>query len=412
MAPGEKAAVSRAAPPVAKGGTRSGEPMRPITVPTSPTQSRPARAGPHSPLPAPTSHGPATPHTPGSRSRMRLERFSDIETTGSDASFEHAPRGKHSIGLCAPSCSLAIGATGWLCGASRRTMSAAAVHLAVAIFGLTMAFFGGGFGEVYAATEAFRNMGFNAIRDEVDEIARVWHWTEAGTRAAGACAGGSADELGESPSAWELLRRRSFALFAAVHKPIRLQRVGCSVLSAWASILATMRYDWARNGAIGVGIGNFIAQPLVALVSAHLSHRIFELEHRQWAPLIVETLTQTVGLVVAFVEPAAAASLYSAIAGGLLCARAMLSLMLLAIASQADASCQPGGVWAAVAKRVGSVDDSFVDDTVGYALATAGLTFQLVDGTTLQFPESLLLAPLPLIEQILEWQRTWVGGGC
>lgn len=349
------------------------------------------------PVMAVTAHpAPRTP-TSGRSQRERLERFIDIDVENITPARDQSLAGSFvPAKSCAPSLSRVAGGLAFCLGASRRFMRTAPIHAGIAVFGLTMAFYGRPFMGVYAATEAVRNLGFNAVLEEMDNVGKQWSASDEQLRAAGAL----------SPD--EIISRQTFALFAALRRPVRVQRFASCLITSWLGILVTMQWEWARSGAVGVGIGNFVSQPVVALLGAPVGSRAFEPEHRQWTPFAIETVMQAVWVGVAFGAPEVAASFYSAIAGGLLCARALLSLMLLAVASETDASCKPGGACAAMAQRVGSVDESLLDEAVGYLLAIAGLVFQLVTDPALVFPASLLLAPLLWVQYLMDWQRTWV----
>jgi hypothetical protein len=336
--------------------------------------------------------------------------------------------------------SLAIGSVGCCIGASRRFLRTAPIRLAYAVFGLSMAFYGGEFVQVFAATEAFRNLGFNQVRDEFETVATLWkrisldagteldragskggggtslagtEFDGSGKNASAASPSGSAaaapraEDSDEPSTSVELLARRTHALFAAIENPVRVQRVGAALIAAWLGILATLRSQFARDAAIGVGIGNFLAQPLLTLAAPHLAARALAPEHWQWTPLLLETLVQVVGIIITSAS-GSGGILYSAIAGGLVCARALLALGLLAVASDKDDSCKPGGMCARLARQIGSVDQTLVDDALGYALAIAGLIFQSVSGAQLTFPASLILAPLLWVQYLIDWQLTWV----
>jgi hypothetical protein len=341
--------------------------------------------------------------------RERLERYVDDTALPSPAEPRDSEGGRHSAaGLCG---SILLGSLGWLVGATRRFFNTAPIHLGLSIFGATMAFYGGHYFTACAAAEAFRNLGGNAALDELRAILDLWDKLALEQTAAVAARQAARLEAGTfaaMPSSSTLLVQRTSALFSALNDPVRIQRIASWLFAGWLAIMATLWWDFARKLAIGVAIGNFIAPPLILLFGPRVASRLLSRPHRHWTQLGFETITQAVGIVVAFTAPDAVAQLYTAIAGGLLCARGVLSLAMLAVASEADPVCRSGGLCTRFTQSVGSLDDSLIDEAVGFTIAIAGLIFQMLDGTELPFPADLLLAPLLWCDFLIARHREWL----
>lgn len=410
------APVSQPPPPSAQQEYTKGPPPPPppeASADAPPQLSTQGAAAPAAATPArPKASGsvsPAVTSAPRSADRNQRERMERLAASSINKSGV-PPRDKPSPAVQSVwrYLGLVAGTLGCVFGALRRFYSTAPIKLIHAIFGACLAFFGGSFPASLAAVEAFRNMGLFKLREEADAIVAVWREAGAANAADNALdadADGVPDVQQMAPS--ELLAHKVSMVFAAVKQPVRAQRAVGTLLSAWLAVLATIKFEFAASIAIGVGLANYVARPFVVLLAPQIAQALGS-HHHQWIPVVIETVLHAIGITIALTLQTVVTAMYAAVAGGLLCSRSLFELALIAVASEANDACRPGGLFARVAGGINTLDDTLFDEAVGFAIAFAGFLFQLLNGFELPFPENLLLLPLLVIEWLIQWQLIWL----
>ena len=267
------------------------------------------------------------------------------------------------------------------------------------VFGLALCFFGGTYAASIAAIEAFRLMGWTRMQADILFLADQATLVVSESKKDDALDDdhdGIADVQQISKRA--LVQRKLRLGMLTVTEPHRIQLAVASLWSAYVSVLATLRLEFARTTALALGLAEMLrlpatralAPPLAAAIGADLKH---------WVGTIIDSSISLVAIVTAWYLQAIVSAFYSALRGGKLFAHGLFCLLNT-----------KGWIHSVpFVQKPFDPDASYLDEVVAYGLFALGFGTQLLYGFGLSFPFNLLLLPLTAVEWILRWQITLQG---
>mmetsp|Transcript_49894 Transcript_49894/g.165195 ORF Transcript_49894/g.165195 Transcript_49894/m.165195 type:complete len:399 (-) Transcript_49894:139-1335(-) len=274
------------------------------------------------------------------------------------------------------------------------------------VFGAALCFFGGTYYASIAAIEAFRIFGWETLQANVKIVMEQANAVQAASEIDNSVDDdhdGVADVNQISSQA--LLRRKTVLAMTTIQEPERLKKAVGNLWTAYVSVLATLRLEFARTTSLALAIVEmikfpimrWILPPLMMFLGSDLSH---------WAKTFVEVTLNVIAMVVAWYMQMIISSFYSAIRGGRLFAEGLIAVLIekdllrkLPFFKKARSSDPPEGE-----KAEFDADESYLDEVIGFSFAGVGFLWQLTSGFALPFPLNLVFFPLTLVEYFLRWQ--------
>jgi len=270
-----------------------------------------------------------------------------------------------------------------------------------AIVGLALCFFGGTYVISIAAIEAFRQMGWKTLFEEMKIVwAQVQNVREENRK----------DDLEDKDrngvadvaeiSASELAQRKVILIMRSITEPGRLQTACGALWAAYIAVLATLRLEFARTTAFALGIVEIAKFPVVRLLSplilAVLAKDLTPQAAKDWSVTIVESALTLIAVAFAWYLQMIISAFYSGLRGGRLFADAICNI-LIERGWMEKLPC--------VAKPF-KQEDTHLDEVICYLIAAAGFCFQIFSGFALPFPINLIFFPLTVLEWFLRIQVT------
>eukprot|EP00746_Dinoflagellata_sp_MGD_P043823 gnl/MRDRNA2_/MRDRNA2_20666_c0_seq2.p1 gnl/MRDRNA2_/MRDRNA2_20666_c0~~gnl/MRDRNA2_/MRDRNA2_20666_c0_seq2.p1 ORF type:complete len:331 (+),score=69.82 gnl/MRDRNA2_/MRDRNA2_20666_c0_seq2:119-1111(+) len=233
------------------------------------------------------------------------------------------------------------------------------------IFGAALCLFGGVFFTSIAAIEAFRNFGGQVL---VDELTICWNDAEGAAKASAeddeidADGDGIADVLQISKK--DLLQRKARVVMVAIKDPQRLAGAVQYLMSAYVSVLATLKFQFAKTVALSLAIAGMLELPTVRVLAPILARSLGpELNH--WACPIISTTMKMIAVVVAAYVQATISAFYSALRGASLFGEALINIA----AEQGLMDQLPENM---VPDKPFNANNSWWDEIIGFPLAAFG----------------------------------------
>jgi hypothetical protein len=289
----------------------------------------------------------------------------------------------------------------WLCKKGYELYVAAPKNVITLCFGLALCFLGGHFAAVFAAVEAFRQFGWERVRDNMSVVlaeAKLIGKANAKDDLVDDDHDGVADVDQIPPH--ELVTRKITMAMRTVNDPAKLQAALGALWGAYMAVLATLRLQFAQTVAIAMGIVETVRLPLMRIAAAPLSGALTPLKLQHWTETSLDIVIRTIAVIIAWWVQKVISAFYSGLRGGKIFASALCDII------------EEKG-WSEYVEKLPGVtkpfspDTSYFDEVVAYSLAGLGIVWQLSSGFVLGFPINLLLLPLTIIEWFLEWQITW-----
>lgn len=271
------------------------------------------------------------------------------------------------------------------------------LNLLQIVFGAALCFFGGVYFTSIAAIEAFRNFGGQIV---IDELTICW---EEGCIVAAASAeddkvddnkDGIADV--QQISTNELINRKARVAMIAVKDPQRLMKAVQYLMSAYVSVLATLKFQFAKTVALSLAIAEMLELPAVRIFGPVLAMAMGP-DLNKWVSAIITTAMKIIAIIIATYIQMIISAFYSALRGGSLVGEAIINLA----AEYGIMDKLPDRL---VPQKPFDPNNSWWDEIIGFPLAAAGFYYQFTHGFSLPFPWDLLLLPLTIVEWILRWQ--------
>eukprot|EP00443_Scrippsiella_acuminata_P007667 CAMPEP_0115261442 /NCGR_PEP_ID=MMETSP0270-20121206/48860_1 /TAXON_ID=71861 /ORGANISM="Scrippsiella trochoidea, Strain CCMP3099" /LENGTH=507 /DNA_ID=CAMNT_0002677319 /DNA_START=14 /DNA_END=1537 /DNA_ORIENTATION=+ len=264
------------------------------------------------------------------------------------------------------------------------------------IFGLSLCFFGGVYYTAIAAIEAANNMGGE---DLVIHLRTCW---EEGSRITTASleddkrdkdSNGIADV--REMSTGELINHKAKVAMVAVKEPERFQKAIIALMSVYLSVIATLKYEFAKTVAVALGIANMLTLPATRALGPVLTS-LMGPDLRHWVPTIIDTTIKIIAVVVASYIQAFISAFYSGLRGGRMFAEGALNL--------ATTRGWMERLPESLAPKPFDPDKSYLDEALAYPIAALGFYTQVRNGFTVMFPFNVALFPLTLVEFLLRYQ--------
>ena len=191
------------------------------------------------------------------------------------------------------------------------------------------------------------------------------------------------------------------------------------ILLGFVAVIATLKLQFAKTITLGSSISKGLEthlQPLLLPTMKSLLPR----RHRKWAQLALSLSFKSIAISIAWSIRRVISCYHSAIRGGLLCSKNILSyLRCMGYLSDNNNKSSNSNDDDASSGSSGGGDSKHDDDgsknavglnallqiefVLGYLLALCGIVFQLSFGFSLPFPLNVILFPITIIEYILVW---------
>mmetsp|Transcript_68327 Transcript_68327/g.162908 ORF Transcript_68327/g.162908 Transcript_68327/m.162908 type:complete len:387 (+) Transcript_68327:86-1246(+) len=269
------------------------------------------------------------------------------------------------------------------------------IHFLEMVFGVGLCFFGGVYFASIAAFEAFRNFGGQLL---IDELSLCWDQALLVKAANEEDDKKDLNEDGiadvQQMSYNELINHKAKMAMMAVEKPDRLMKATQYLFTAWVSVIATLKSQFAKTVAIALGIADQLELPMVQVFGPMLAMLLGkDLTH--WVAPIIGTTVKVIAVVVASYIQAVISAFYSGLRGGRLFGEAFMYGVMPYVSPWLPECCN-------VPKDF-NPEDSYIDEIVGFPLAAAGFYYQLTNGFALEFPWSMIMFPCTMVEWIIRW---------
>jgi hypothetical protein len=288
----------------------------------------------------------------------------------------------------------------------------------LAQIGLIYAFAGGYYPTLFAAVQAAQHCGYQnmitAIQVLVDEA----------TTAIQACDFSSIKFTfhSQQQEQTQFNRKRAREIFTKKTKivlatidPVRINEAIAAIYTTWMSISIVLEREFARTIALSITIAESI-QPMVSLLLNRPLQMCISASYYKWIPIIIGWVCKAMAMSLAWRIQRVLTAYTSAIAGGLMCARALCRI----VQKQWGGIRRIFGFPAKQQKKAkfsatqdaSSADPNFenthLDEFLGYIIALCGLYSQIGQGFSFEvpFPLSLVTWPFDLAERWIQWQIT------
>ncbi|CAD7941298.1 unnamed protein product [Amoebophrya sp. A120] len=274
---------------------------------------------------------------------------------------------------------------------STELYAALPVEIAMCLYGLALCFFGGTYVVAISAIEAFKMSGGDKIsacwKDICEEYA-VLRDRNQEDDVEDLDNDGIADVLQISQR--ELMQRKIKLVVSSID-PDKVSGAVGGLYQGFLSVLMTVKFQFAQSVALAVSMAEKARKPCAVVLTPLLATALPP-DSEDWIVAFIDYLTKTVALLFAWTLQKMVCAVQSAIAGGHIFAQNLLYFL---------------------SKKLGveniDLDETMVDEYIGWAIAACGIYFQLIHGFSLSFPFSLILFPLNIVEFALEWVVTWLG---
>ena len=293
-----------------------------------------------------------------------------------------------------------MASSGWFAFIFRwiwRIYNALPFNVTQILFGGALCYFGGTFTISIAAAEAFRTMGYEDAKRNVQELMielkPVFEANDADDLVDDDGDGISdVDQI--SPP--ELLKRKIMLLVFNLKSPHKIQDAVKSIYAALLAVLATLKLEFAQTTAIAMGIADMVQKPIVKFADADDGKikEILPKQAHQWIVPTIDSIFRIAAIMVALYVSRIISSFYAALRGGKLVAEGIVNILvekakigIVLCPGMIDASFDP--------------DDSMLDEVLGWLVAVQGFVYQIQNGYQLMPPWDLILFPLKLIEDLL-----------
>ncbi|CAE8583434.1 unnamed protein product, partial [Polarella glacialis] len=253
-------------------------------------------------------------------------------------------------------------------------------NAACGLWGLGACFFGGRYAAFFAAAEAFKTAGGDqmlvCLQDLQADLVSVLQAQE--------------DE-DEASLSGEKKASKTLALVMRTVDPGRLSMALSGVWAGYMGVVLALKYNFARTLAFAHSIGDNL-RPVAAKLLAPTALSVTPPEYRQWVGPAINLGCKCVAMAVAWKLQQVVSSVQSSISGGLLASRCFLPYLM------------SSGL---LASR--NLEDTMIDEILGWGLASAGMYFQIIKGGSVPLLLAPILWPMGVAESWLQWSVTWLG---
>jgi len=141
-----------------------------------------------------------------------------------------------------------------------------------------------------------------------------------------------------------------------------------------------VQYEFAKTVTLGASLGDFMEKSIDILLDPFLKTIIPD-DYFPWVDLIERYICRTIGVCIAWTIQFYTSLLHCAVAGSLIFSRALVPFL-----NQRDII------------HVENLEDTYLDEIIGWALAAVSIFIQYIFGFKLIFPLNVLFSPLLGVE--------------
>lgn len=251
-------------------------------------------------------------------------------------------------------------------------------------FGLLLCFFGGSYMTLIAAVEAYRINGWEKQMVLIEDLfAQFRRFGEASLQDDKEDLDNDGIPDVEQIDARALAQRKTMLFFRTID-PNHFGEIIGGLQSGLFAVVATLKFEFAKAITLGTVIQQMLKKPVDLFITPLIEVQL-PADYKKWAPVGLGWVVKAAAIWVAFFVQRVVSAYYSAVRGGLLFSRNLLTY------------CEQMGFF-----RI-NAEESIVDEVLGYAVAALGVYWQVSSGFQLPFPLNLLLLPATLAEWALLW---------
>jgi len=254
----------------------------------------------------------------------------------------------------------------------------------VMIYGLIVAFCGAHFAAIVAVVEAFKQTGaFKKIAGclvELYESFKKLHAENAKDNAKDEDGDGVSDV--DELSNGELFLRKCGLVMRTVD-PNKFNKALNGLYTGFLAAVMVVKFEFAKTVTLGASLGDFMEKSVDILLDP-LLEQILPKEYMAWVDLIEKYVCRSIGVAIAWSIQFYNSLLHCAVAGSLIFSRALVPFL-----NQRDII------------HVENLEDTYLDEIIGWALAVVSIFIQAAFGFKLLFPFNVVLSPLLGVEWTL-----------
>jgi len=256
--------------------------------------------------------------------------------------------------------------------------------LVQSVVGLIVCFFGGFFPTTIAASEAWVQAGGNAAQESlmtlINELKQLKSEND------------KDDELDEDGDGiadvdqitGTQLMQRKLNMFLMKTHPKLLNDSMVGVYMGWLGVVATLKLQFAKTIALGSAIGEILKRPFEWVLVPVLV-RVMPEDYHPWIEVIINTICKSIAISIAWTIQRIISAFHSAIRGGLMFGRGIISYL-------------HNAGWLSY-----DHEESIIDEIIGWSTAAAGFYVQFQLRFSLPFILNIILWPFTVIEWYIVW---------
>jgi len=251
----------------------------------------------------------------------------------------------------------------------------------VMIYGLVVAFCGAHFAALVAVVEAFKQSGafkkIGACLSDLYESFCKLHAENEKDNAKDEDGDGVSDV--DELSNGELFLRKCGLVMRTVD-PNKFNKALSGLYQRFLAAVMVVQYEFAKTVTLGASLGDFMEKSIDILLDPFLKTIIPD-DYFPWVDLIERYICRTIGVCIAWTIQFYTSLLHCAVAGSLIFSRALVPFL-----NQRDII------------HVENLEDTYLDEIIGWALAAVSIFIQYIFGFKLIFPLNVLFSPLLGVE--------------
>jgi len=251
----------------------------------------------------------------------------------------------------------------------------------VMIYGIIVAFCGAHFAALVAVVEAFKQTGafkkIAACLVDLYESFKKLHAENAKDNAKDEDGDGVSDV--DELSNGELFLRKC-ALVMRTVDPNKFNKALSGLYTGFLAAVMVVKFEFAKTVTLGASLGDFMEKSVDILLDP-LLEQILPKEYMPWVDLIEKYVCRSIGVCIAWSIQFYNSLLHCAVAGSLIFSRALVPFL-----NQRDII------------HVENLEDTYLDEIIGWSLAVVSIFIQAAFGFKLLFPFNVVLSPLLGVE--------------
>jgi hypothetical protein len=260
------------------------------------------------------------------------------------------------------------------------------------LYGFVTCFFGGTFPTLFAAIQAAKHGGRQAVVQVVSDLSdEVMIIIEASKKDDDADDDNNGIRDVDEMSSRELTARKTRLVLRKMN-PERVDAAVSALYKVWVSVAAVLSIEFARTISLALTIAECLEKPVNRLV-APVVRAATPAEYERWVPVVLSWIVKSIAMSFAWYIQSVISAFASALSGGLMMSRALYQLL--------------------VSRRIrlfGLIpenhEDTLVDEALQYLFAGLGFYSQFKNNFSLPFPLNVVLLPFQFAEYYIRWTIT------